>query len=97
VDIQIRYLNERLSEKGMFLELTDKAKELLATYGYDPVFGARPLKRTIQKYIENTLALKILEGIFSEGDKIIVDVNEAGEFEFKKAEELEELRKVALH
>jgi ATP-dependent Clp protease ATP-binding subunit ClpB len=97
VDIQIRYLNERLSEKGMFLELTDKAKELLATYGYDPVFGARPLKRTIQKYIENTLALKILEGIFSEGDKIIVDVNEAGEFEFNKAEELEELRKVALH
>uniref|UniRef100_A0A7V4JPK1 Chaperone protein ClpB n=1 Tax=Thermodesulfobacterium geofontis TaxID=1295609 RepID=A0A7V4JPK1_9BACT len=97
VDIQIKYLNERLVEKGMFLELTDKANELLATYGYDPVFGARPLKRTIQKYIENTLALKILEGVFSEGDKIIVDVNEAGEFEFKKAEEVEELRKVALH
>jgi len=97
VDIQIRYLNERLSEKGMFLELTDKAKELLATYGYDPVFGARPLKRTIQKYIENALALKILEGVFSEGDKIIVDVNEAGEFEFRKAEEVEELRKVAFH
>jgi ATP-dependent Clp protease ATP-binding subunit ClpB len=97
VDIQIRYLNERLAEKGMFLELNNKAKELLATYGYDPVFGARPLKRTIQKYIENTLALKILEGVFSEGDKIIVDVNEAGEFEFKKAEEVEELRKVALH
>jgi ATP-dependent Clp protease ATP-binding subunit ClpB len=97
VDIQIKYLNERLSEKGMFLELTNKAKELLATYGYDPVFGARPLKRTIQKYIENALALKILEGVFSEGDKIIVDVNEAGEFEFRKAEEVEELRKVALH
>jgi len=97
VDIQIRYLNERLAEKGMFLELTDKARELLATYGYDPVFGARPLKRTIQRYIENTLALKILEGAFSEGDKIVVNVNEAGEFEFKKAEEVEELRKVALH
>jgi ATP-dependent Clp protease ATP-binding subunit ClpB len=86
VDIQIKYLNERLVEKGMFLELTEKAKELLATYGYDPVFGARPLKRAIQRYIENPLALKILEGAFNEGDKIIVDANELGEFVFKKAE-----------
>lgn len=97
VDIQIKYLNERLIEKGMFLELTERAKEMLATYGYDPVFGARPLKRAIQKYIENPLALKILEGTFAEDDKIIADVNEAGEFEFRKAEEVEELKKVALH
>ncbi len=86
VDIQIKYLNERLSEKGMILELTEKAKELLATYGYDPLFGARPLKRAIQRYIENPLALKILEGTFNEGDKIIVDAGETGEFVFKKAE-----------
>ena len=97
VDIQIKYLNERLIEKGMFLELTERAKEMLATYGYDPVFGARPLKRAIQKYIENPLALKILEGAFTEDDKIIADVNEVGEFEFRKAEEVEELKKVALH
>ncbi len=97
VDIQIKYLNERLIEKGMFLELTERAKEMLATYGYDPVFGARPLKRAIQKYIENPLALKILEGAFAEDDKIIADVNEVGEFEFRKAEEVEELKKVALH
>lgn len=81
----------------MFLELTERAKEMLATYGYDPVFGARPLKRAIQKYIENPLALKILEGAFTEDDKIIADVNEVGEFEFRKAEEVEELKKVALH
>jgi len=84
VDIQIRYLNERFAEKGMILKLTEKAKETLATYGYDPVFGARPLKRAIQRYIENPLALKILEGAFNEGDKIITDVNERGEFEFRK-------------
>ncbi|QER41969.1 ATP-dependent chaperone ClpB [Thermodesulfobacterium sp. TA1] len=84
VDIQIKYLNERLAEKNMSLELTEKAKELIASYGYDPMFGARPLKRAIQRYIENPLALKILDGTFEEGDKIIVDVNELGEFEFKK-------------
>jgi len=84
VDIQIKYLNERLTEKNMSLELTEKAKELIASYGYDPMFGARPLKRAIQRYIENPLALKILDGTFEEGDKIIVDVNELGEFEFKK-------------
>ncbi len=85
VEIQIRYLNERLAEKGMLLELTEKAKEALADYGYDPVFGARPLKRAIQRYIENPLAIKILEGAFNEGDKILVDIDEKGEFVFKKA------------
>ncbi|HBT03227.1 MAG TPA: type VI secretion system ATPase TssH, partial [Thermodesulfobacterium commune] len=84
VDIQIKYLNERLAEKNMGLELTEKAKELIATYGYDPTFGARPLKRAIQRHIENPLALKILDGTFVEGDKIIVDVNDFGEFVFTK-------------
>jgi len=85
VDIQVRYLNQRLSEKGFTIELTEKAKEWLANVGYDPVFGARPLKRAIQRYIENPLAIKILEGVFEEGDKIVVDVNEVGEIEFRKA------------
>ncbi|PMP64407.1 MAG: ATP-dependent chaperone ClpB [Caldimicrobium thiodismutans] len=85
VDIQIKYLNQRLSEKGLSLELTEKTKEWLANVGYDPLFGARPLKRAIQRYIENPLAIKVLEGIFEEGDKIIVDINEVNEIEFRKA------------
>ncbi len=97
VDIQIGYLNQRLVEKGLWIELTEKAKELLATYGYDPIYGARPLKRAIQKYIENPLALKVLDGTFNEGDKIIVDVNKDGEFEFRKEEKLKKMKKVALH
>ncbi len=97
VEIQIKYLNQRLAEKGLFLELSPKAKELLATLGYDPLFGARPLKRTIQRCIENPLALKILEGVFNEGDKIIVDINELNEFQFKKVEEFIEQKRIALH
>lgn len=85
VDIQMRYLNQRLAEKGLSVELSERAKERLAQVGFDPVFGARPLKRAIQKYLENPLALKILEGLFEEGDRVIVDVNELGEFEFRKA------------
>ncbi|BAU23944.1 protein disaggregation chaperone [Caldimicrobium thiodismutans] len=85
VDIQIRYLNYRLAEKGLSIELSERAKERLSQVGFDPVFGARPLKRAIQKYIENPLAMKILEGIFEEGDKIIVDLNETMDFEFRKA------------
>ncbi len=85
VDIQIRYLNYRLAEKGLSIELSERAKERLSQVGFDPVFGARPLKRAIQKYIENPLAMKILEGIFEEGDRIIVDLNETMDFEFRKA------------
>ncbi|MEZ0344529.1 MAG: ATP-dependent chaperone ClpB [Caldimicrobium sp.] len=85
VDIQIKYLNQRLAEKGLSIELTEKAKEWLANVGYDPVFGARPLKRAIQRYMENPLAIKVLEGAFNEGDKVIVDINEVGEVEFRKA------------
>ncbi len=97
IDIQIGYLNNRLMEKGLFIELTEKAKEILATYGYDPIYGARPLKRAIQKYIENPLALKVLEGIFNEGDKIIVNVNKEGIFEFKREEKTTKLEKIAFH
>ncbi len=85
VDIQIRYLNQRLTEKGLSVELSERAKDRLAQVGFDPIFGARPLKRAIQRYIENPLALKILEGLFEEGDRVMVDVNELGEFEFRKA------------
>ncbi len=84
VDIQIKYLNSRLAEKGLFLEITERAKQKIAEVGYDPIFGARPLKRAIQRYIENPLAIKVLEGVFTEGDVVVVDVNETGEFEFHK-------------
>jgi ATP-dependent Clp protease ATP-binding subunit ClpB len=76
VDIQIGLLAKRLEEKKIGLELTDQAKEFLATAGFDPVFGARPLKRTIQHLIQDPLAVKILEGSVHEGDRLKVDVKE---------------------
>ncbi|HEV8676682.1 MAG TPA: ATP-dependent chaperone ClpB [Methylomirabilota bacterium] len=73
VDIQTAYLAKRLAEKRIGLELTDAAKALLAKEGFDPVFGARPLKRTIQRRVQDPLALKILAGEFAEGDTVRVD------------------------
>jgi ATP-dependent Clp protease ATP-binding subunit ClpB len=79
VDIQIRLLQKRLAEKKLDIQLTDKAKTLIAEEGFDPIYGARPLKRVIQHRIQDALALKILEGGFSEGEKIVVDVAAKGE------------------
>ena len=76
VDIQIDRLRQRLESQHIFLNLTDAAKEFLAREGYDPLYGARPLKRAIQKYIENGLSLEILKGRFSEGSKVVVDVED---------------------
>jgi ATP-dependent Clp protease ATP-binding subunit ClpB len=73
VDIQLGHLRRRLAAKRMELEVTDTAKALLAREGYDPTFGARPLKRTIQRLVQDPLALKILEGEFAEGDTVRVD------------------------
>jgi len=84
VDIQIGHLRKRLEDKRLDIELSDKAKETLAQQGYDPVYGARPLKRTIQKLIQNPLATKLLKGEFKEGDNIIVDVDKNNEFTFNK-------------
>ena len=67
------------------MKLTDQAKEFLAEKGYDPVYGARPLKRAIQKYILDELALKLLEGNFKEGDEIVMDINGTGQVDFKHA------------
>jgi ATP-dependent Clp protease ATP-binding subunit ClpB len=88
VDIQIRRLNETLEEQGVKVELTEEAKELLAEKGFDPEYGARPLKRAIQKYIQNPLSLKILEGKFLEGDIIKVDANHQQKLEFEKVGEI---------
>ncbi len=85
VDIQLRYLQERLSEKHITLELTDKAREWLANVGFDPIYGARPLRRAIQRYVEDPLAMKILAGEFAEGDHVVVDYEEKeGQLVFRK-------------
>jgi len=73
VDIQVAQLARRLAERRVGLELTEAAKALLARQGFDPVFGARPLKRTIQRRVQDPLALRLLEGEFGEGDTVRVD------------------------
>jgi ATP-dependent Clp protease ATP-binding subunit ClpB len=73
VDIQAAHLRKRLAEKRIGLELTDGAKAVLAREGFDPVFGARPLKRTLQRRVQDALALKLLEGEIQPGDSVRVD------------------------
>ncbi|MDR3088484.1 MAG: ATP-dependent chaperone ClpB [Desulfobulbaceae bacterium] len=78
VAIQLERLCERVSDNGIRLEIGDSAKEFLLANGYDPAFGARPLKRAIQQYLENPLAMEILEGKFAAGDRIRVEAGEHG-------------------
>jgi ATP-dependent Clp protease ATP-binding subunit ClpB len=84
VEIQVDRLAGRVSERGIEIELTGKAKELLGNLGFDPTYGARPLKRVIQKQLIDKLALRLLEGEFSEGDAVKVDAKGA-ELSFEKA------------
>jgi ATP-dependent Clp protease ATP-binding subunit ClpB len=84
VELQLGRLRDRLAERRIALELTDAAKEALAEAGWDPAYGARPLKRAIQRLVENPLALRLLEGDFADGDAIRVDA-EGGEIRFEKA------------
>jgi ATP-dependent Clp protease ATP-binding subunit ClpB len=84
VELQLRRVEARLAERGLRLELTDAAKETLAEAGWDPTYGARPLKRAIQRLLENPLALRLLEGEFAEGDTVRVDAKD-GELAFEKA------------
>jgi ATP-dependent Clp protease ATP-binding subunit ClpB len=76
VDIQLAAVSERLAERRMSITLTNEARELIATLGYDPNFGARPLKRVIQKHILDPLALKLLSGDIREGEEVVVDVQD---------------------
>ena len=73
VDIQLRRVSKLLAEKGFKLEVSEAAREYLAEVGYDPQFGARPLKRAIQRELQDPLAIKVLAGEFKEGDVIRVD------------------------
>jgi ATP-dependent Clp protease ATP-binding subunit ClpB len=83
VDIQVALLQRRLAERKLTIELTDAAKEALALEGFDPVYGARPLKRAIQRRIQDQLAMRLLEGEFHEGDHIVIDATPAGELVFE--------------
>ncbi len=76
VELQIAKIAERLKRKNVVLEVTGKAKALLAKKGYDPVFGARPLKRTLQREILDPLAMKMIEGAVKEEDTVTVDSKE---------------------
>jgi ATP-dependent Clp protease ATP-binding subunit ClpB len=83
VDLLVQSVNKRLADKNIHLELTEQAKEQLVKLGYEPAYGARPLKRTIQRYLENPLADKIIRGEVKEGDKVCVDYSD-GNFAFAK-------------
>jgi len=86
IDIQIASLMKRLAERKITLELTDAAKGFVVTEGYDPMYGARPLKRTLQRRVLDPLAMKVLEGEFREGDRVVVDAA-GGELKFEKVKE----------
>ena len=86
VDLQLGRFEKLLGERKMTLELTPEAKRLVAEEGYDAAFGARPLKRAIQRLIQNPLALQLLEGKFQEGDHIVATVGAGGTLVFEKAE-----------
>jgi ATP-dependent Clp protease ATP-binding subunit ClpB len=83
VDLQLERLRARLAERAFTLEMTEAAKETLADAGWDPAYGARPLKRAIQRFVENPLALRLLEGDFADGDTIRVDAQN-GDIVFEK-------------
>jgi ATP-dependent Clp protease ATP-binding subunit ClpC len=78
VDLLAKDLQKRLAERKLSVEITEKAKSWLAKEGYDPVYGARPLRRALEKYVENPLAIKVLGGEFKEGDTIVVDSGDDG-------------------
>jgi ATP-dependent Clp protease ATP-binding subunit ClpB len=78
VDIQLRGLLKRLEDRKIRVELTEEAKSFLVSEGYDPMYGARPLKRTLQRRVLDPLAMRVLEGEFREGDRALVDVRNNG-------------------
>ena len=84
VELQLARLRSRLADRGIELELTDEAKQVVADAGWDPTYGARPLKRALQRMVENPLALRLLEGEFSDGDAVRVDARD-GELVFERA------------
>jgi ATP-dependent Clp protease ATP-binding subunit ClpB len=86
VELQINILRKMLSDKNITLNIDDEAMNWLSEIGYDVTFGARPLKRTIQRYLVNPLSTEILMGSFSDGDVVNVTLGEKGHLEFLKKE-----------
>jgi len=84
VDLMIRDLQKRLDEREVTIELTEEAKLWLSKEGFDPAYGARPLRRAIQRHVENPLSKSILKGEFGEGDAVVVDVDQNGGLVFRK-------------
>jgi ATP-dependent Clp protease ATP-binding subunit ClpC len=86
VDLQMQSVTERLGEQGLVIELTDAARAWLAKQGYDPQFGARPLRRAVQRFVESPLSVKVLKGEFRRGDVVIVDGTEEHGLTFTRQE-----------
>ncbi len=86
VDLQVARLVTRVAERGIAVELTDEARTLIGNLGYDPVYGARPLKRVIQKRLVDPLALRILDGTFAEGQTVVVEASAEGDLELRAAD-----------
>jgi ATP-dependent Clp protease ATP-binding subunit ClpC len=80
VDLQMKEISERLVDQGLTVELTDAARSWLARKGFDPQFGARPLRRALQRHVESPLSIQLLRGDFESGDRVLVDVGEDGLF-----------------
>ena len=79
VEVQLKDLKKRLADRNISFKLNENVKKMLAKKGYDPIYGARPLKRAIQKYMQDPLSLKLLQGDFEEGDQILVDINKVND------------------
>jgi ATP-dependent Clp protease ATP-binding subunit ClpB len=88
--IQLKVLEQRLAKMDLTLQVSPAALEELAKVGFDPVFGARPLKRAIQRMVENPLAVEVLGGKFREGDHIVVDTKDRETFTFSKRAAVEQ-------
>jgi len=90
VEFQMKEISARLAEQGLTVELTEAARKWLAEEGYDPQFGARPLKRTLQRRVESPLSIQLLNGVFQSGDTVVIDVGEEGLTFAKKGVPVEE-------
>ncbi|MEM5774459.1 MAG: AAA family ATPase, partial [Anaerolineaceae bacterium] len=95
VDLQMTEVHDRLEEHGIQVKLTDAVRQWLAKEGYDPVFGARPLRRALQKFVESPLSVRILSGDFKDGDEVEVDIQEDSRITFTKIAETGKTKKAS--
>jgi ATP-dependent Clp protease ATP-binding subunit ClpC len=86
VDLQMKDIARRLEEQGLYVALTEDARTRLAEIGFDPQFGARPLRRALQRYVESPLSVQLLRGHFNQGDLVEIYVDEDGEIAFRQVE-----------